>query len=135
MPFKPCDIVQQAHGQFFYGVIQDRFGGKWYVWPGFFYIRGADFRNLDFFTTEWGDTGARMYEILFRAIEKHKHSFAQEKYVNIFHDGIARNMQEGLVSVLDSCWIHFINSSNWANVDMTAKFERISDYLKEIEGI
>ena len=133
MPFKPCDIIQQAKGQFFYGRLQDWFGGKWYVWPGFFYIKGADFRNMDFFTTEWGDTGARMYEKLFSVISKHKYSFAEEKRVDIFHDGTTRVAQEGSVEIFDSCWIHFINSSNWRNVDMDTKFERIAEYLRTIE--
>ncbi len=122
------DISKQFESQFFYGTKH-----RCYIWPGLWAMpmhvilkHGVDFRpSLHLH----GDTGACNYYRYFKGIDwskfrlvKDVHCFLDDKDDDIFRNGY---------SLMDDCWLHCWNASDYMGKGVEGKMKKIYAILNE----
>jgi len=113
-----------------YGV-QHRKEGKWYLWPGLIFLKRKEVNigDLDFMPVAGLDTGGGNWRNVFSGLAENK--LEKIKVDTIFPEGKDKqNKQKDAIQVIDRIWLHLINASNWAGVDMSHKQEKL-DILVE----
>lgn len=145
-PISSIDIYSKVDGLGLYGRrMECNVGGEkyWYFWPGLYGVKINKYLQfLDFRTSKWGDTGSRMYDNLYKDINGKSLEFAQGRVIELLKEPkdnsnittIKYGLQKYYVEEYDSQWLHMINGSNWANIEMDKKrtllFEKLDDILK-----
>ena len=121
------DISTQFDQQFFYGTKH-----RCYVWPGLFGMpmdllkkKGVDFRpSLHLH----GDTGACNYYRYFKGIDWNNYRLVSDKHIMLDDkdDDIFRNGY----SLMDNCWLHCWNASDYMKKGVNNKMKRIYSMLE-----
>lgn len=125
---KEFDISRQFDSQFFYGVKHG-----FYLWPGLWAMpmdvirsRGVDFRPSLHLR---GDTGASNYSRFFKGLDWSKYHTVKDH--NVMFDDIDDDVFRNGYSVMDGCWLHSWNASDYMHKGVTDKMRRIYDILEE----
>jgi hypothetical protein len=110
-PTAPVDVAALLREQPVYGRLVERFG-RWYLWAGFCFFRGAvlrerklDFRQDWFLGLDTGGANWRFYAALDRAAL----AFPRERQIHAGPGG------DGMADAIDLIgdWIHCGNASGW----------------------
>lgn len=123
------DISRQFDDQFFYG-IKHRF----YIWPGLWAMpmdvilrHDVDFRpSLHLH----GDTGACNYYHFFKNVDWNKCRLVKD--VHCLIDDTDEDIFRNGYSLMDDCWIHCWNASDYMGKGVDNKMARIYDMLENI---
>jgi hypothetical protein len=146
-PMQPvgyADIIEQQGS---YGRIQRR-GAFCYYWPGLMFVSRKFFgRRANFLprmlgpvgeaSAVYGDTGAGSWRYSSRSRHPEPPRFFQEEYVkDLESEPVAAvegedALPESRLEVFDREWLHLVNGSNWAGVDMEAKMDRLRRHLEQ----
>lgn len=122
------DISQLLEKQFFYGTKHG-----FYLWPGLWFMpmsllrkRGVDFRPS---LHHHGDTGARNASIYFKHLDWSRYQLVKDVHclLDDTDDDIFRNGY----SMMDGCWLHCWNASDYMGKGVDRKMERIFALLEE----
>lgn len=129
------DIIQaqRAYGHF------QRWGDYRIYWPGLhffavdYFSQGADFRPHSFGNLS-ADTGAGNWHHYYSNIDIDSlRCFTLEdawaKDINRSFQKEWGSKQEAAVTFFDRDWVHLVNGSNWAGVDMESKMEWLQAFL------
>ena len=137
LSYKEC---VSSHGV--YGRIQDA-GAAWYYWPGFFFFeRGlfgdssADFRPGRVpsgigRSQVVGDTGSGNWRKFFSRMDLSSTPSCSKGFLSVNSSlrlptlTSSASKQDEYFELLDGKWLHVVNGSNWAGVDMSAKLNSI----------
>lgn len=122
------DISNHLEKQFFYGCKH-----RFYIWVGLWFMPmkrlidcGVDFRpSLHLH----GDTGARNGPIHFHDIDFNKYSLATD--IHCLLDDSDTDIFRNGYSVIDNCWLHCWNASDYMGLDVNDKMQRIYALLEE----
>lgn len=122
------DISKQFDSQFFYGAKHG-----FYIWPGLWAMKmnvilkhGVDFRPSFHLH---GDTGACNYYHFFKGMEWSK--FHLVKDVHCFLDDSDDDIFRNGYSLMDDCWLHCWNASDYMGKGVDNKMNRIFAMLEE----
>lgn len=114
-PIKQTSVQELVRGNPFFGLLQPRHGGVWYLWPGFLFfnleILGSP--KLDFTPRRGLDTGGGNYEALFKKYDVHSLPRCPHMYKTI---GV--NEKKKRIEFIGG-WLHVMGLSGWANVKKT----------------
>ncbi len=122
------DISKQFDAQFFYGTKH-----RFYIWPGLWAMpmnvvlkHGVDFRpSLHLH----GDTGACNYYHFFKGIDWSKFRLVSD--VHCFLDDTDDDIFRNGYSLMDGCWLHCWNASDYMGKGVDNKMSRIYSMLEE----
>ncbi len=108
--------------QFFYGCKH-----RFYIWPGLWFMpmerlidRGVDFRPS---LHRHGDTGAANYWRHFRHVDWSEYHLAND--VHHLLDDTENDIFSNGYSLIDGCWLHCWNASDYMHKGVDSKMQRI----------
>ncbi len=124
-----------------YGHFQNWSGYKFF-WPGlcffasnFFDPERSDFRPK-WFGDVYADTGAGNWLLYYSKMDVEgvkcfelKDVWADDITREFDKKGSGRSQQEAAFTLFDQDWVHLVNGSNWANVEMEGKIDRLRALL------
>lgn len=146
-PFAPCSYAGVVEEQGSFGHFQ-RAGGRRFYWPGLmFFDRSFLARGPHDFQPRWlgrhyGDTGAGNCTSIYPTMDLDAlrtmtiHDFhATDPSRPYVKTSTPLAFQAEAVTVLDDCWLHLINGSNWAADSHHAqKLDDLTDILHSWSG-
>lgn len=125
---KDFDISEKLERQFFYGAKH-----RFYIWPGLWFMpmdkllkRGIDFRPS---LHHHGDTGARNAIIHFKNIDWNKYETVED--IHCFLDNTDNDIFRNGYSMMDGCWLHCWNASDYMGKGVNNKMLRIYTILEK----
>lgn len=125
--FERLDETKSAYG------VQHRNAGKWYLWPGLIFLKRTEFNlvDLDFMPVAGLDTGGGNWQNAFSGLAENTLHKAAVK--TIYPKGLEeQNKQRDAIQIIDGIWLHLINASNWAGVDMSHKQEKLDTLVETL---
>lgn len=114
-PIAKCDVVEMfnTNTSGCYGVISRR-SYKWYLWAGFcfFDLDKLSSKSLNFLPSDGVDTGGSNWDKIYKFINSESIDCSIEKK-SFFNDEQDRIHQLHNYELINNCWIHSVNASNW----------------------
>lgn len=128
-PAREYSIISKLNKQGMYGLKQER-KNRWYLWPGFCFFSTITVSiDLDFMPSENMDTGGGNWSGLYSYVSPASMDFPDYSIKRV---GAGSSKQKDKYEVIDKSWLHLVNASNWANVDMAQKFSNLDILLSEL---
>lgn len=77
------------------------------------------------------DTGGMLWQEYLKELSPGKYGTASFK--TIYPKGSkSKNKQKDAYQIIDDMWLHLINASNWANVDMCRKQQKLGTLVDKL---
>ncbi len=115
-----------------YGVVNTK-NEKWYFWPGFCFFKRSniDARKLDFMPVPGLDTGGANWSVFYKDMDPSSYGVAKLRTIYP-KNSKEKNKQRDAYEIVDNLWMHLINASNWAGVDMQNKQQKLDTLVEKL---